>query len=280
MVGTAVLEREVREQDVRTKNEGQTVVKEERRQAEEASRCYDFPRYAQPAAWEKNAAQEADVRTEAKEQVKEPATSPADRVKSYTSIPRNPSFKRVLFADYAYSNGTLLHRDPETDVMVPVYEGSEYKAPVEEMPYETATAADAVHEMKEVEAQTEVLEEGDEEDALPTRRTLETVARPAAYVREITNPDIKTGILSAIAALSTKMKVAIVSIAVTIVLAIVMICINTNIIRSLDSDLADLKTRATEQQQTYERLQQESDLYTDPDSEIVRDYAESNGMTK
>ncbi len=63
-------------------------------------------------------------------------------------------------------------------------------------------------------------------------------------------------------------------------LAIVLICVNTGIIRSLDSDLSHLKGRATQERTTYEYLQKESNLYTDPDSEIVTEWALENGMTK
>ena len=76
------------------------------------------------------------------------------------------------------------------------------------------------------------------------------------------------------------MKIVLLSVATAILLAIVLICVNTSIIRSLDSDLTDLRGRAAEQQTTYENLQKESDLYTDPDSEIVADWAQNNGMTR
>jgi hypothetical protein len=96
----------------------------------------------------------------------------------------------------------------------------------------------------------------------------------------MTVTETRTGFKASVSALSVRMKVILCSVAAAIVLAIVLICVNTGIIRSLDSDLSHLKGRATQERTTYEYLQKESNLYTDPDSEIVTEWALENGMTK
>ena len=280
MAGTAVLEREVQKQDRPVQN-GQTVTREAQR-TEDFTNCYDFLRYAEPSAMQQyvQAAPQEPQPTEAKEEERVLSSNPAERIKSYVATPANPSVKHILFADYEYSNGTLLHRDPDTGVMVPAFRGSEYRADADEKLYGTVYETPQVQDSVSVADQPAEEEEVLEEDILPTRRTMQTTALHAAPVQEVTQAEVKTGLLSAIMALSVRVKAAIIAVAATIILAIVLICINTNIIRSLDSDLSDLQNRATEQQQTYERLREESDRYTDPDSEIVRDFAERNGMTK
>lgn len=279
MAGTAVLERELNTLDERATKVREVTFEEQTQKTPSA--FYEFLRTPNQEAWTSPAARE-NFRTEVKN-AQAPAYDPTvERVKSYFQAPAAPAQgKKVLFEDYEYINGELMQKNPDTEVMTPVFGSTAYAQP---SLGEAVFQAPAYAEPKESVASAATVEreeeEGTEDDALPTRRTMETVIRPAATVHEMAVTDTRTGFKAAIAALSTKTKVILVSVVTAIVLAIVLICVNTSIIRSLDSDLTDLKGRASEEQSTYEYLQKESNLYTDPDSEIVSDWAQSNGMTK
>lgn len=273
MAGTAVLEREVQKQEPGFTKEYTAKPEERKNTANPAA--YDFLHYSE-GSWTSPSAH--DFGAPVKEQERPAQESFAsERIKSYVATPSAPSRKHELFADYAYVHGELLRKDPETDVMVPVFEAAPATKPTfEEEPFKAPAYTEPV---QETVTENTVAKE-DEDDALPTRRTLETVIRPAATVQEFTVTETKTGFRAAVASLSTKMKIIVMSVVAAIVLAIVLICVNTGIIRSLDNELSDLRSRAAKEQSTYETLQKESDLYTDPESEIVTEWAENNGMTK
>lgn len=259
MTGTAVLEREIKTQD------GSELSKEEREHARNMSANYDFLRYSNSAAWTSS-----DVREKEREELKEKlsAYNPTkERLASYTAAPSAPARNHELFANYTYQDGELLVKDPETDVLTPVFQD----AVVAEPAY-----TDEVYLAPEMST---AVEESTEDDALPTRRTMETVIRPAAAVEEVTITDSKAGVASK-SAISAKLKIILASVITAIVLAIVLICVNTSLLSSLDSDITNLRGRAAEEQATYETLREESNLYTDPDSDIVAEWAESNGMSK
>lgn len=273
MAGTAVLERELNKQDTRAAKVRDVAYEE---QMQTPSAFYDF--LLAPQATRTSPAPRETERREVKN-VQAPVYDPVlERVKSYYQTPAAPARKKVLFDNYRYINGELMEKDPETDAMSPAFGATatayaepavvDYRASVSAEPRESFASAVAAEQTEE------------EEDALPTRRTMETVIRPAAAVREMAITETRTGFKAALSALSAKTKAILLSVAAAIVLAIILICVNTSIIRSLDSDLTNLKGRATEQQTTYENLQRESDLYTDPDSEIVTEWAIENGMTK
>ncbi|MDE6410995.1 MAG: hypothetical protein K2L02_00465 [Clostridia bacterium] len=271
MAGSAVLERELNKQDTRATKVREVAYEE---QMQTPSAFYDFLRAPQ-ATWTSPAPSETE-RREVKN-VQAPVYDPtAERVKSYYQTPSAPARKKVLFDNYEYINGELMEKDPETDRVSPAFASTVYAEPTY-VDFETPLYAEPQESFASA-ASVEQTEE--EEDALPTRRTMETVIRPAAAVQEMAITETRTGFKAALSALSAKTKAILLSVAAAIVLAIILICVNTSIIRSLDSDLTNLKGRATEQQTTYENLQRESDLYTDPDSEIVTDWAIENGMTK
>lgn len=260
MAGTAVLERELN-----TRNERVDDIEQAKKTSSYFDSLYPRTQAAQPDRAPQEKRMEETVA----------AYDPvADRIDSYYQTPAAPARKKVLFDDYEYINGELMRKNPETEGMTRAFDRAAVaepeREPVREEPKDSDVSAAAV---------TAEPQADDDEDALPTRRTMESVIRSAS-VQEITITDTRTGFKAAITSLSTKMKIVLLSVATAILLAIVLICVNTSIIRSLDSDLTNLKNRATEQQTTYENLQKESDLYTDPDSGIVADWAQSNGMTK
>lgn len=276
MAGSAVLERELNKQDEKAAKVREVAYEE---QMQTPSAFYDFLRAPQ-ATWTSSAPREVE-RQEVKN-VQAPVYDPTlERVKSYYQTPSAPARKKVLFDNYEYINGELMEKDPETDTMSPAFASTAYAEPTFAEPTYVDFQAPVYAEPQESFASAvEVEQTEEEEDALPTRRTMETVIRPAAAVQEMAITETRTGFKAALSALSAKTKAILLSVAAAIVLAIILICVNTSIIRSLDSDLTNLKGRATEQQTTYENLQKESDLYTDPNSEIVTDWALDNGMTK
>ena len=268
MAGSTLLEKDLNTVDQRTAKVREASY-EGKQEVKSASVGFDFPRAAEGTrAWPAMPAR------------RESASDPV-RVNCYEKL-ATPARNKDLFKGYVYQDGTLLRKAPDSEMLIPVFETvsniveepyfdiPDYEEPVQDVSYEESVLAAPV---------VEAIEEEDE-DALPTRRTMETVTRPAATLEEMETTEAKVGFRASIAALSTKMKVALVAVVSAIVLAIVLICINSSIIRSLDSDLATLKGRAAEERATYETLKEESDLYTDPDSEIVREWAENNGMTK
>ncbi len=281
MAGSAILERELNKQDVRAAKVREVSYD---KQAQNPTAFYDMLRASQ-ATWTSPAPRE-EVRREVKSEQVSAYDPTAERVKSYTQAPVAPARNKDLFKNYQYVNGELMEKDPETEAMSPAW-GTAYAEPaVQEKQFAAPTYVDFgapafAEPMESVAARAAVESEAAEnKDALPTRRTMDTVIRPSARVHEMTVTETRTGFKASVSALSVRMKVILCSVAAAIVLAIVLICVNTGIIRSLDSDLSHLKGRATQERTTYEYLQKESNLYTDPDSEIVTEWALENGMTK
>ena len=271
MAGATVLERELNTQDQRTADLREVLYEESVQQAKDIAAGYDMFR-----TQENSARTSASVPAKAESRQASPSNPTLERIRSYYEMPAAPSRKRELFKGYEYSDGEVMRKSLDSDMMIPVFET--VTNVVEEKYFEIPDYTQS-EEVMEPEAAVEIRAEEDE-DALPTRRTMETVIRPAAAVKEMGIAETRTGLRATLAALSTRTKAVLISIISAIVLAIVLICVNTSIIRSLNSDLTNLKGRAAQERSTYEYLQKESDLYTDPDSEIVKEWAENNGMTK
>lgn len=267
MAGSSLLERKFNTQNARGAELQDVLYEEQIRQAQAAPQQYDS-----------FSAQDNGARTSSAMPVEEANKASAynptlERIQSYYETPVAPSRKKVLFEDYQYADGEVMRKTGDT--MTPVFEAA---VNVVEEPYFDIPEFEYLQDM--AMPQFAVESEPEEDDALPTRRTMETVIRPAAAVQEMALTETRTGFRAAIASLSAKTKAVLISVLSAIVLAIVLICVNTGIIRSLDSDLTNLRSRATQERTTYEYLQEESNRYTDPDSEIVAEWAENNGMTK
>lgn len=115
-----------------------------------------------------------------------------------------------------------------------------------------------------------------EEDALPTRRTMSTLRQNTAEVETA----VGTGFF---AALSTRTKVVLAAIAFAIILAIVVICVNTGIINAKDANIEALREQVNQKQQTYEEItNQIEDINNFEGSivEMVTEYAEGHGMLR
>ncbi len=253
MAGSALLEREIINQASVPVKERE-ITTEEREHRERISKNYDIFRYRDNMQWADPSVRDDDRASAAyTEPVKE---------KKVSLMPDEPalSVKRGgLFENVDYINGELVYTRtsdmpaataPEAAVAEPTYTADNA--------FTVAAPAEPVSE----------------DDALPTRRTMDTLSRTMSADAEA---EVKRGVLSA---LSLKTKIVLASIVAIIVLAIAIICVNTGFINSLDAQLNDLKARAVEQQQTYEGLKDEVESFNDPDNETVRLWAEEHGMTR
>ncbi len=189
--------------------------------------------------------------------VSAPASSgAAQRLADYKSYTM-PASKHILFGDVAYKDGELISESAvKTEpVAAPV------AAPV------SAAAAELVS--APVIAPTE-------EDALPTRRTMDTLRQSTVAAETAQSTRLFAGI-------STRAKVVLAAIVAAIVLAITVICINTGIINSLDANIANLRQQVAEETIKYEGLEKElEDInnFEGPIKELVEEFAKSHGMVR
>ena len=170
-----------------------------------------------------------------------PEFSAAQRMAAYHAYPA-PATRRNLFEGITLKNGELVSDVPAQD---------------------TATAPQAAAPAPAPAT------EASEEDARPTPRTM---AALNASVR--TETAASQGFFSS---LSTKTKVVLLTVVTAIVLAIVLICINTAIINSINADVAQKQQAVERLAQEAQSLQESIDEITDPES--IRAWAESMGMT-
>ena len=251
MEGTAILEREIIRRSAPQKEE--SVAEKSAAEAEHARRIsenFNALRYRSAEAWYNPAVreEEAPVR-QAKERYEAPAqqesvqretsamSNTQQRIKDYSPVAA-PEGKKVLFEGLAFKNGALVGTLP---------------AP-----------AKAINE---VSAPATVPVEDD--DAVPTRRTMDTLSRPAAVAAE----EAKVSFLSC---LSAKGKAALISVACTIVLAIILICVATGVIGSLDRRIESLRVSTAQAEATYEELEQSIEKATS--DERIEEFARSHGM--
>ena len=112
-----------------------------------------------------------------------------------------------------------------------------------------------------------------EEDALPTQRTMDTLRHATARAGLVEEPG--AGLLSM---LSTRAKVVMCAIAAAVVLAIVLICVNTGILNAANAEISVKEAELQNLQQTYSQMQEEIDyLMSD---EYIDSWAEQNGMVR
>lgn len=199
------------------------------------------------------------------------APAPAPAVEKKPEMPADhgialsPARKtRALFMDVEYRDGVLVNKTTAQPVDV-LIKAPEAPAPVQKP---AAPAATAVAVPAPAQA--------DEDDAIPTRRTMETLKQTAALAQE-EQTEAKTGFF---AALSTKTKLVLLAVTAAIVLALIVICINTAIINSINADVTNLRGKLTEQQDTYASLSEEIESLEDPNSEVVSKWAQEHGMTR
>lgn len=182
----------------------------------------------------------------AKETEAAPAANTAQRLADYVAYTPAAGNKRMLFEGLLYKNGELIDTTAAPAAPAPV------AAPVQ------APAAPAPVSAPE-----------EEDDALPTRRTMETL-RHAEVLPET------AGQAGLWAALSLKTKLVLCAIAAAIVLAVVIICINTGILSSVNADIALKSTELQSVTQTYRDLQTQIEGIDNAD--YIAQWAQENGM--
>lgn len=130
-------------------------------------------------------------------------------------------------------------------------------------------------EVRETEANAPSEEEN--EDALPTRRTLETLSRPAARSAEesMTKAEEHVGFF---AALSTRAKVALAVVALAIVALFVLVIVNTTLLGGLDASIATKQAELSRLAETSQSLREKIGSVTDPS--FVDNWAIQMGMMR
>ena len=181
----------------------------------------------------------------------------AQRLADYVAYPAGS--KKVLFEGLAYKNGELI--DTRAPAQAPKAEAVVAPAAPAFVP---APAAAPVPAVAPVQAPAE-------EDALPTRRTLDTLRRSDSAAEEQTRTN-------ALAALSLKTKLVLCAIAAAIILAIVIVCINTGLLSAVNADILAKNARLEELTRNYTQIQEDLDAIRDPSN--IDEWAQENGMVR
>lgn len=254
MAGTAVLERQL-------VNRGESTVQPVEAELEHARRIsenFKALQFASPVAWADSSVRDAEREVTAKapaaQPVKEAEDITARRIADYVPVPETAPRKHDLFAGLTYKNGELLGTLPSAPA-APVAAAVITPAAPAVMPAPSTVTVE-------------------EDDALPTRRTMEMLQH-AQQVAERVQEETRTGYLSA---LSAKTKKVLLAIAAAIVLALIIICVNTSIISSLNTDVAGLRAQAQEELNRYEAIMDQLDEATSPDR--VNEWAQANGFVR
>lgn len=177
----------------------------------------------------------------------EPAEYPdaAARLADYRPIA--PS-GHMLFEGLVYKDGQLIRESPASEA--------------------AATA--------EAEAPVAMPESDSDEDALPTRRTMDTLNRLAEAAGEAgTVAQTRT---HAFAALSTKTKVVLAVVATVVLLLISLIIVNTSIIGSIQANIASREAELAQLEAQSDDLRAELDWVLS--EENIAQWAEAQGMVR
>lgn len=260
------------------RDESRAISTEEREHSDHISENYRRLLFDNAESWS-SAAESAvptlerqSIRTEAYAPVRETApvhesvreetaeispSNTAQRLADYVAYPAGG--KKVLFEGLAYKNGELIDtrapaQDPKAEAVV---------APAAPA-FVPAPAAAPVPAVAPVQAPAE-------EDALPTRRTLDTLRRSDSAAEEQTRTN-------ALAALSLKTKLVLCAIAAAIILAIVIVCINTGLLSAVNADILAKNARLEELTRNYTQIQEDLDAIRDPSN--IDEWAQENGMVR
>lgn len=190
------------------------------------------------------------------------APNAAQRLADYRAYAA-PETRHTLFEGITYKDGELI-----SDVAIQT-------AP-EAVSAAKAEAAPAVQAQVSVAPAPTPVYVPAEEDALPTQRTMDTLRQAMAEAGTTQKASLFSGV-------STRAIVALAAILFAVVVAIVVICINTGIIRSLDASIASLSEEVAEKQAIYEDLVRERDdilNFEGSIQDLVEEYAEAHGMTR
>lgn len=260
------------------RDESRAISTEEREHSDHISENYRRLLFDNAESWS-SAAESAvptlerqSIRTEAYAPVRETApvhesvreetaeispSNTAQRLADYVAYPAGS--KKVLFEGLVYKNGELI--DARAPAQAPKAEAVVAPAAPAFVPAPAAAPAPAV---APVQAPAE-------EDALPTRRTLDTLRRSDSAAEEQTRTN-------ALAALSLKTKLVLCAIAAAIILAIVIVCINTGLLSAVNADILAKNARLEELTRNYTQIQEDLDAIRDPSN--IDEWAQENGMVR
>lgn len=260
------------------RDESRAISTEEREHSDHISENYRRLLFDNAESWS-SAAESAvptlerqSIRTEAYAPVRETApvhesvreetaeispSNTAQRLADYVAYPAGS--KKVLFEGLAYKNGELI--DTRAPAQAPKAEAVVAPAAPAFVPAPAVAPAPAA---APVQAPAE-------EDALPTRRTLDTLRRSDSVAEEQTRTN-------ALAALSLKTKLVLCAIAAAIILAIVIVCINTGLLSAVNADILAKNARLEELTRNYTQIQEDLDAIRDPSN--IDEWAQENGMVR
>lgn len=182
----------------------------------------------------------------------------AQRLADYVPVETPASGeRRRLFEGVSYKDGVLY--DATQVAEAPAVETPAVEAPTEDVPVpETVTAPVAV------------VADDEEEDALPTRRTMETIhqsERATAHAQQSYGVSYE---------LSKKTQLVLAVVAMFIIAAIAIICINTSVLNSMSAELTALQSVAGELQAQAVVL--EESIEAIQNSDYISQFAEMMGM--
>lgn len=189
------------------------------------------------------------------------SSNTARRLADYVAYEPAKTGKHLLFDNITYKDYEIVEKpQASATVAAPARPAAPAYAPTAAPVYAPARPAAPVYAPAE-------------EDALPTQRTMDTLRHATA--RADFAEESETNILSM---LSMRAKVAICAIAAAIVLAIVLICVNTGILNAANAEIYVKEAELQNLQETYTQMQEEIDyLMSD---EYIDSWAEQNGMVR
>ena len=182
----------------------------------------------------------------------------------YASSAAPAAEKKQLFEGLTYQNGELI----DNTVVAPTYDSSYVPAAPAYAPAEVGAYAGTA---------APVFEEEDEDDALPTRMTLDAATRAPQRI-EMTTERQENAFVAFFRSISMKAKVALACVAVLVVAMISLICVNTALLSSAEAAVLSRQEQVRMLQEQAEELQAEIDRYNS--EEFINAWAEQQGMTR
>ena len=177
--------------------------------------------------------------------------------------------KPTLFSDEYIRN--FMNPTPvcEAEVQASTYEEELYREGIlqEATLAPEREAVEAPYYSASYMAETPV--EQEDEDALPTRRTLETLEH-GERAQAVAATGMRAG-------LSAKTKIILAALAATVVLMLAVICINTAVLNSIQAGLDSRQSAVTELSETLAGIEGEISDLTSPEN--IENWASDHGMT-
>ena len=175
-----------------------------------------------------------------------------------------PAEKKQLFEGLTYQNGELI----DNTLVAPTYDSSYVPAAPAYAPAEVGAYAGTPALAYE--------EEEDEDDALPTRMTLDAATHAPQRIEAAERQE--NAVVAFFRALSMKAKVALACVAVVVVAMISLICVNTALLNSAEAAVLSRQEQVQMLQERAEEVQSEIDRYNS--EEFINEWAQSQGMTR